>query len=173
MVNLKFRPTFLLALIIFAFLPAYADDIPVRLDDDEGLLLIDVRVQFVSDINHDSGKDTSRRLTFDGADSFAVKNLVTGKTYGGMVTGSHQDGLQVITLPEGFYCLDSIRFSIEISYCGEPFLKVEKHKINNAGKWRFGFSNDGSRLRGSMEKIEETSNLAKQKFPEYFINLPQ
>ena len=162
-----FSTVFTLTLLLSSF-AAYANQNDPGINNENGLLVIDVRVQFVSDIKHDSGKDFSRGLTFEGADSYSVKNLVTGISYGGMVTGNHQNGLQVISAPEGIYCLDTIRFSIDIVYCGEPFMKIEKNRISNAGKWRFGFSNDGTRLRGSLEKMDETLVEAKQIFPEFF-----
>jgi hypothetical protein len=150
---------------------AQANGILDKLKPDEGILLIDVRFLFVSDINHtDSDEKQSRDATFNGADTFMLMNLITKKTYGGRVGAlNHQYGIQLIILPEGFYCVDDVTFSlIGQSYCGEPFIKVSKGKVNNAGRWRFASAKDGMKLLGSVENIDETFELAAKKFPEYF-----
>ncbi len=71
---------------------------------------------------------------------FKLKNIDTGRTYKSSATRADQ--VAVFDVPQGTYCLYSVNLyvNMELEYCKSPNFRVEEGKINNAGKWRLGYS---------------------------------
>jgi hypothetical protein len=123
-------------------------------NDDNGILLIDLSVKFTG-------------LSTDRVSGLMVTNMATRKSYGDLRGGA----LQMIVVPEGFYCLGTIKYlTAETNYCQEPYFKVSKGQLNNAGLWSFdvnlGFNE--VKLKGSSQALEQTLDAAVKEFPEVF-----
>lgn len=134
---------------------------------EPGVLVIKVGVLSVDNVENDPGDG-------DGwCNSFWIKNIATGKTYGGL---SMTGGLEVLDVPEGFYCVSSVRtgnnVGLVLDYCGEPFFRVVGGQLNNAGRWRFlrhGGKTPAYKLFGSLEDQASVLARAKERFPERFL----
>lgn len=134
--------------------PARAED---EVKPDEGVLLIYA-------IAHSS--------TAPRGDSWVrgvwLKNLKTGKSY-----GNGKANFLMIVMPEGDYCLDEVNLFSDlgsISFCHEPFIHIERGRLNNAGEWTFVYdvSSGSIKLEGSQENSEKTLENAKKYYPSYF-----
>jgi len=135
-------------------------------DDDIGLLLLDVQVQLVNDVDHDPGPGGG------WTDAYWVRNLATGKSYGGLT----MHGIAILDVPAGIYCVDTMRTGnnvhLGLNYCGEPYFRVVGGgRLNNAGRWRFGYrlKTGDFRLFASTEAPDKVLERAKQLIPERFI----
>lgn len=149
----KFRLTILLTLCTFLFSSVHAQD---EVKPDEGLLMMKVTA-YLSTQTHDFSY------------GFLLKNIQTGKIY-----GNRRKGINLLVMPEGFYCIDTITLILpgmgEGSYCTEPYIKVTKGKLNNAGHWRFELDQDlGTvKLIFSAQEQDKVLNEIKAANPEYF-----
>jgi hypothetical protein len=102
--------------------------------------------------------------------SYKLKNLETGKIY--TVTSRKQNTPDILHIAPGPYCLYSVSpyANVELTFCSEPFFKVEPGRMNNAGKWRFGisFESHTRTLIYSMRDLAEVTAKAKAAKPELF-----
>jgi hypothetical protein len=134
-------------------------------DNNDGLLLIEVKVKSVGDLNVTVWDPNDA-----GAHSFRLKNLKSGKAYGVLTIDSD---MKMMEVPAGIYCLASITFgggSTQLYYCGEPFFKVEAGRVNNAGRWRFlyHYRDMKGRLFSATEDMDGLLADAKKRYPEKF-----
>lgn len=149
----KVRLTILLTLCAFLFSSAHAQD---EVKPDEGLLMMKVTA-YLSTQAHDFSY------------GFLLRNIQTGKIY-----GNRRKGINLMVMPEGIYCIDTITLILpgmgEGSYCTEPYIKVTKGKLNNAGHWRFELDQDlGTvKLIFSAQEQDKVLNEIKAANPEYF-----
>lgn len=69
-------------------------------------------------------------------------------------------GTWAVELDEGIYCLEAIKMfeNFQVDYCGEPYFKVVRGQVNNAGRWLFGVSRDlrRHRLVSSVQDLDQT-----------------
>ena len=100
---------------------------------------------------------------------FLLKNIQTGQLY-----GNRRKGINLMILPDGLYCIDTITLILpgmgEGNYCTEPFIKVLKGKFNNAGHWRFEIDQSSGTIKLIFSAIEQDKVLQQVKtmYPEYF-----
>ncbi len=136
--------------------------------DEAGLVLIRADVQMVDDVTHPSfgGNNHTRGIW--------LTNLATRKSYGDGLSGE----LQIIEVPEGIYCVGAVDISqsnlSSIDYCGEPYFKVSKGHLTNAGTWHFGYSTTDSkwRLWQAAVDLDETFDAAARYTP-HVVKLEQ
>lgn len=151
----KIRFAILFALCALFFASAHAQD---DVKPDEGILMMEVTA-YLSTQNSDAGFSYG----------FLLKNIQTGKIY-----GNRRKGVNLIVVPEGVYCIDTITLILrgmgEASYCTEPYIKVTKGKLNNAGHWRFELDQDSGTIKLIFSAQEQDKVLDKIKtaYPEYF-----
>lgn len=125
MQNIRF--TVLFALCTLFFVSAQALD---EVKPDEGILVMKVTAYL-----------STQQSGIGFSYGFLLKNVQTGKIY-----GNRRKGVNLMVMPEGIYCIDTIALILpgmgEAHYCTEPFIKVTKGKLNNAGHWRFELNQD-------------------------------
>ena len=134
--------------------------------EENGVVLLQVVLQFVDDV-----AKGARSTGGNDVDAYWIKNLETGRRYGGRDLYSEQPKL--IDVPAGVYCVDSMTgWSTHIDYCGEPFFRVESGQLSNAGRWWFLFGGKNRqelRLFASVEKPDRVLKRAKDLFPDRFL----
>ena len=151
----KIQFTIFFAICTLFFSPSHAQD---EAKPDEGILIMKVTA-YLSTQNSSSGFSYG----------FLLKNVQTGKIY-----GSRRKGVNLMVMPEGIYCIDTITLILpgmgEGSYCTEPFIKVTKGKLNNAGHWRFELDQDLGTIKLIFSAQEQDKVLEQIKLenPEYF-----
>lgn len=125
---------------------------------DEGILVMEVTAH-LSTQNNEGGFSYG----------FLVKNVHTGKVY-----GSRRKGVNLMVVPEGIYCVDTITLIFqgmgEAYYCTEPYIKVAKGKFNNAGHWRFELDQGLGTIKliFSAQEPDKVLDKIKAMYPEYF-----
>lgn len=146
--------------ILFLLCSLYCTSVCAQGDvkPDEGILVMEVSAYL-------STQSSERNFSL----GFLLKNIQTGKIY-----GDRRKGINLMVVPEGLYCVDTISLFFqgmgEAYYCTEPFIKVIKGKLSNAGHWRFELDQDlGSvKLIFSAEEQDKVLTIIKTMYPEIF-----
>jgi len=126
--------------------------------ENEGVLIIDVHARF-----------SFQNISENHALGLWLTNAATGKSYGGST-----DALGLMVVPEGVYCLDQVEMSPQgmgtMYFCKEPYIKVVRGKLNNAGRWSFVIDSSfrNVELKESLAAPDQTLELVKKKYPDYF-----
>lgn len=126
-------------------------------DAEPGLLVIDV----VS-VELNNRGEVAQRARWS-ARSYNLLNMETHKLVSNFFPFR---GVWAVELDEGIYCLEAVKLfdNFQVDYCGEPYFKVLRGRVNNAGRWQFGISSDlkHHRLVSSLEDLEQTLAQAQR-----------